>query len=199
MASCGILLYLTHNDADVLRKWINSENSVAWIILDKKLGNKYTWKAVDEINSLESESYSIWYKDYEPLVIPSEGFFFSTIKVTDPYAGFTQKLDSKKYSTPWFGAESPGPYKFHFKEEGTEMPGSIGRSGFTWTGDYFKSIGKAANPDAKKWWGRLQRYIKKNSTALPWPYPDGTGRTNAYAFKEAYEQILSGRHPDVNP
>ena len=199
MTSCDTILYLTHTDADVLREWINSEDCVAWIVLDKRKGNKYTWKAVDEINSLENQNYSIWYKDYKPLVIPSGRRFFSTIKITDPYAGFTQKLDSQNRSTPWYGAESPGPYNFSFKEEGNEMPNSIGRSNFTWLGDHFKIIGKPANPDAKKWWQRLQRFIKKNSTAIPWPYPDGIGRSKAYAFKEAYEQILNGRHPDANP
>ena len=198
-SSCGILLYLTYNDADKLRQWINSEKSVAWIILHKRRGNKYTWKAVDKINVLEYEEYSIWYKDYNPFVIPSGGFFFSTIKVTDPYKGFTQRLDSKNYSTPWFGAELPGPYIFHFKEKGKEAPEAIGRSGFTWPGDYFKVIGKEANPDAKKWWVKLQRYIKKNATAIPWPYPEGSKKTKAYALKEAYEQILNGKHPDINP
>ncbi len=199
MSWSHILMYMTSSDAQHLREWINSEELVAWIVLDSRTGNNYNWRAVDRIETISPQEYSIWHKTNVPLVVPTGRMDCPDMKVTNPYSGWTQKVSSADYTHPWFGGEIPGPYSFRFSEKGKEAPNSIGRSEFNWAGDHYRSIGYSAHPDAKKWWQRLQRFIKKNSTAIPWPYPEGVGRSKAYAFNEAYVQIINGRHADANP
>lgn len=199
MAWRQTILYLTRLDAMKLVEWINLNEDVAWILLESKKDLRYTWVAKDQLDDLESRNYAIWHKSDSPIEIPTGKKFFSTKKVRNPYKAFSQVLSSSQETTPWFGGYSPGLYKFSFKEAGLEQVNSLGRSDFSWPGNHFKLIGQPASPEQNKWWGDLQKFIKKNSVAIPWPYPEGIGRSKAYAFQEAYSQIIEGRHPDANP
>ena len=75
----------------------------------------------------------------------------------DPYAGWTQRLDREDATTPWFGANSPGPYAFQICAEWPRAPGVDRPSGFSWLGDYFRPVGCSAHPEAKRWWLRLRQ------------------------------------------
>lgn len=194
-----IIIYITSNDAETIRKWLNSDEDIAWIVKVKQEGCTYWWKAVDKLEEIRSGEYCLWHKASSPLNIPSRS---STIKdeiITDPYNGWEQILDNENEETPWFGSAFPGPYSFKFKELGSESENSIGRSGFNFIGNYFSVIGKPAPKVTMKWWERLRRFVKKNSTGIPWPGEIGSGKTGAYAFPDAYEQMISGRARDINP
>lgn len=194
-----IILYLTNNDANLVREWINSEPDIAWIVKEAQVGCSYRWKVANEIAEMESKDYCLWHKRSSPLTIPSGSSKIEDTVILNPYEGWSQTLDHENANTPWFGAAAPGPFDFRFRENGRESNHSIGRSGFTWLGNYFSSIGKSAPEVSEKWWQRLRRFVKKNGMGIPWPGPIGSGKVGAYAFPEAYDQILAGRARDINP
>ena len=194
-----IILYLTKHDAESIVDWINSNNDLAWIIKQSQDENTYRWKAVSELSSVESKDYCLWKIDSGPLHIPSGSHDIDDTVVLDPYSGWEQSLNTTDADVPWLGAGSPETFCFVFREDGKEAENSIGRSGFSWIGDYFRPVGIHAPDESKKFWECLKRYIQKNSTAIPWPGELGSGRTGAYAFPEAYSQLLQGRPKDVNP
>jgi len=194
-----ITFYATRTDADRIRRWINAEDAVAWIVLDAREGTTYRWKAVDVIDTIEPQDYALWHKSSTRINIPARSLDVRDTIVLDPYQGWLQELEEEDETTPWFGDSLPGPYQLHFREEGREKPGSLARSGFFWLGDHFRMIGQGASPDARRWWNRLRRWVRKESTAIPWPFTQPASRSRAYAFPDAYTLIQSGRHPDVNP
>lgn len=194
-----IILYLTKSDAESIVEWINAEENIAWIVKDSQQGNVYLWKAIDKLERLESKEYCLWYKGSNAIRIPSESVDTEDTIVLDPFKGWEQTLDTDSAEIPWFGAAAPETFQFVFRESGKEFENSIGRSGFGWIGNYYSIIGNKAPDECKKWWERLKRYVKKNATGIPWPGELGSGKTGAYAFPEAYNQLLEGRPKDINP
>ena len=194
-----IILYLTKNDAESIVEWINGENDIAWIIKESQEGNLYRWKAVHSIDVIEASKYCLWKIGAGTLRIPSGDHEMEDTAVLNPFLGWEQTLKESTAETPWFGAAVPETYTFTFRERGRESEGSIGRSGFNWIGNYFSVIGNSAPDECKKWWERLKRYTKKNAIGIPWPGELGSGKTGAYAFPEAYDQLQNGRAKDVNP
>ena len=194
-----MILYLTQEDADMVREWINAESCVAWIIPALNSTKVHSWKAVDQLDSIRQQGYAIWHKHAGALNIPSGQLSVPDDVVQDPYAGWVQKLDSAGHTEPWFGGNLPGPYSFRFRESGVESPGSLGRSDFGWAGDHYRLIGMPAHPEARRWWNRLRRFVRSRAVGIPWPDVSGSGRTGAYAFPSAHAQIRSGRAVDLNP
>lgn len=194
-----IIVYITQRDADALRDWLNAEPAIAWIVVESRSGCDVQWKAVHTIPTIASQDYCLWHTESGPLNIPSGSLETPDAHVLDPFVGWRQRLTDPHATVPWFGANLPGPYVFRFREKGCEAPDAIGRSGFLWSGDRFKAIGKVASPAARTWWTRLARHIRSNAAAVPWPYPKGIGRRIAYAFPDAHQHIRDGRPVDVNP
>lgn len=194
-----IILYLTKNDAESIVEWINAENDIAWIVKESQEGNVYRWKAVHSIHAIQASEFCLWKIGSGILRIPSGNHETEDTVVLDPFRGWEQTLKESSAETPWFGAAAPETYTFTFREHGKASEDSIGRSGFSWIGNYFSVIGNSAPEECKQWWERLKRYIKKNATGIPWPGELGSGKTGAYAFPEAYDQLQKGRAKDVNP
>ena len=194
-----IILYLTKNDAKAIVKWINDEKGIAWITKDSQVGNVYRWKAVNTIESMQGSEYCLWKIGAGTLRIPSGNHKTKDAVVLDPFLGWEQTLEESTAQSPWFGAAAPETFTFIFRENGRKSEDSIGRSGFNWIGNYYSVIGNSAPDDCKKWWERLKRYVKKNATGIPWPGDLDSGKTGAYAFPDAYEQLIKGRSKDVNP
>ena len=190
---------MTTKDTDVLRTWLNREDSVAWIIKAGRSGQGHRWRATDSLDALSAGEYYLWHKASGPLNIPSGSIDVPAEVVRDPYSGWSQHLAETDALCPWFGANLPGPFFFKFTPHGREAPGSIGRSGFNWPGDYYRPIGNPALPAAKRWWTRLGRFVRMQSTGIPWPSPGRAGRSLAYAFPDAYAEMLRSRPYDVNP
>ena len=193
-----IVVYITQRDADEIRNWINSESCIAWIVKERESKAEYHWKARETLDTIGPQDYCLWHKESGSLNVPSGRVDIPDVIVEDPFEGWTQHLDEAGATVPWFGDNLPGPYLFRFREDGREAPRSLARSGFFWPGDYFRPVGKPASLESKRWWTRLGRYVRAHSTGIPWP-PDGNGRRLAYAFPDAFAQILAGRRIDVNP
>lgn len=194
-----IILYLTESDAKAIINWVNSESDIAWIVKDSQIGNTYRWKAVNEIHSVESKTYCLWYIGTGALRIPSGNKDIKDALVLNPFVGWEQTLTTETEEVPWFGAAAPETFSFTFREFGRKNEAALGRSGFNWIGNYFSIIGIAAPPECKKWWEKLKRYIKKNSVGIPWPGELGSGKVGAYAFQEAYKKLMEGCERDLNP
>lgn len=167
--------------------------------MDSRSGCEYNWKAVEKIPALLEQEYSLWHPSSGPLNVPSGSVSVPDVLVEDPFNGWNQVLGSEAYTSPWFGANLPGPFHLRFKEAGREAPNAIARSGFSWPANYFAPIGKPADPKAMQWWRRLDRFIKAHSIPIPWPYPNGIGKRKAYALPDAYRRILDGCPLDANP
>jgi hypothetical protein len=199
VAWAEIIVYATAVDAELIREWINAEESVAWIVKAAQSGRTYTWKAVDRLDSIHSQEYRIWHKTADKLNIPSGRPGVLDADVSNPEVGWSQTLEDDKATAPWFGDNLPGPYIFRFNQHGKSAPNALGRSGFSWAADHFRPIGRPAHPAAKKWWLRLKRFIQDNSNAQGWPQGKPDGRTRSHVFKDALAQIRSGRPIDANP
>ena len=196
-----IILYLADDDVVEIVDWLNKEPNLAWIRKTGQDGHSYAWKAVDYINEIRPSSYALWKTDAGPLYLPS-GSFAPATEINDPYFGWIQHLTPENdhgSDTPWFGVRRPQTFTFHFRESGKRDPDHLARSGFTWVGNYFRPIGNPAQPESERFWNRLRAFIKKSSTGIPWPYTPEGGRTDAYAFPKAMQQIEDGRTPEVNP
>ena len=194
-----IILYLTRKDAVSVFEWLNEEKEIAWLVNQSSVGKKYTWQAVHRIESFEPREYCLWRIGTGPLRIPTGDIHTPDIEILDPFASWEQTLEKENAPVPWFGAAAPETFGFNFRENGRRNPEAIGRSGFTWIGNYFSSIGKNAPKECVSWWNRLRRHIKKNATGIPWPGPLGSGKVGSYAFPEAYTKLESGVERDINP
>ncbi|MBB4228505.1 hypothetical protein [Rhizobium mongolense] len=195
-----MIIYATKHDADVIRKWINDEPDIAWIVKVAEQDQTCHWKAISAIEALEEQTYALWHTRSGPLNIPSCDRNVPDAIVADPFAGWSQTMQHSGATSPWFGGNLPGPYSFTFAESGREAPGSLARSGFYWLEDRYKSVGKPANPEAKLWWKKLRRFLEKSTTQVPWANVTNRKRTIiAYVFPEAKIQIDQGRHRDLNP
>lgn len=195
-----IIVYASYSDADQLRKWLNGEPDIAWLIKVDQQGRKYRWRAVQEIERIGEGSYALWHTKAMRLNIPSGSASTPEALVSDPFEGWTQTLDHERAEVPWFGGNLPGPVHFTWRETGCEAVNSLARSGFSWLANRYATIGKPAAPVAVRWWQRLKRHVAKNATAIPWPYQQPIDRpSTAYAFPEALTQIRRGRRPDTNP
>ncbi|MBT8142998.1 MAG: hypothetical protein HKN88_06050 [Gammaproteobacteria bacterium] len=193
-----IILYITKSDAPQIVEWLNNDDEIAWIIKADQNKTKIRWKAVHSITSVTEGEYCLWIINSGILRIPSGDPNIKDTHVLDPFKGWEQRLDDENIEIPWFGAPAPETFVFKFYENGFEEENSLARSGFFWIGNYFAEIGIPAPDESKKWWNKLKRFVKKNSTGIPWSKELGTGRTGAYAFHDAYKQLQSGRPKDVN-
>ena len=192
-----IIVYATLADTDVLREWINADESVAWIVKTQELGSTCSWVARQSLDAMEEKEYAIWHIPSGPLNIPSGSTNVPDQIVADPFQGWTQTLDEPGATAPWFGENLPGPFRFRFKESGTEAPYSLGRSGFFWARDRYRPIGKPASPAARKWWAKLKRHIEANSIAMDWP--SAPSEIVAHVFPRAARAQSLGRHLDIDP
>jgi len=191
-----LIIYATMEDIDSVREWINADVSVAWIVKTQESGFTYSWVARSSIDAIKEQEYAIWHLAAGPLNIPSADLSIPDLTVDDPFQGWTQTLDRSGATSPWFGANLPGPFQFRFKATGTEAPYSLGRSGFFWAKDRFRAIGKPASPAAKKWWAKLKRFLQTNSIAIEW---SASPKINAHVFPRAARAHSLGRHLDTNP
>lgn len=197
----NLIVYATRKDSESLRDWLNESAEVAWIVKIRELEKHYQWKAVNAIDTIHQQAYSLWHVESGPLSVPSGKQRQSVTVIDDPFHGWEQVLTEANATCPWFGDNLPGPYTFVFAEDGIEKPGNLARSEFSWLADRYKSIGKPAHPKAKRWWSKLKRYLERSTIQIPWV--DTLSNVNtiprAYVFPDAACQLDAGRVRDVNP
>lgn len=87
MAWAEIILYLTAGDAEQIREWINADTSIAWIVAASRSRTTYLWKAVDMIDQIRPQKYSLWLKCGDRLTIPSGTSVIVDAEVNGPIQG----------------------------------------------------------------------------------------------------------------
>jgi hypothetical protein len=196
-----LLVYATRKDSEALRSWLNESDEVAWIVKVREVDKHYQWKAVNAIDTIDQQAYSLWHVESEPLSVPSGKQGQPDAVIEDPFQGWEQELSEANATCPWFGGILPGPYSFVFAEDGIEKPGNLARSEFSWSADRYKAIGKPAHPKAKRWWSKLKRYLERSTIQIPWvdTLSNVKRAPRAYVFPDAAHQLNAGRGRDVNP
>ena len=192
-----LIFHATFADFELIRTWINDSPDVAWIVKSGEQQRRYKWKAQSRIDRVDAGDYALWHIASGPLNIPSGSLLIADAVVVDPFVGWEQDLARDGATSPWFGANLPGPYHVSFRQRGKEKPNALGRSDFLWALDRYKSIGKPAHPEAKAWWARLRKFLTKEAAEVrPW----GSKPTlKQDIFPEALAQEREGRHLDINP
>lgn len=120
-----LIVYATKKDAELIRGWINSDADIAWI---EKISEKQSlcqWRAVAAIEAIQQQQYALWHVKSGALNIPSRDRSIPDAIVGDPFKGWEQLMEQTGSTLPWFGGNLPGPYTFHFREEGKEASGSL--------------------------------------------------------------------------
>ncbi len=79
----------------------------------------------------------------------------------------------------------------------------IGMSSFEWIGNHYKSVGRAATPEAERFWKELRRWVAQQSVKIPrtGPVAGSIVRAGAeiFAFASALAAIQGGQARDDNP
>ncbi|MGH1375930.1 MAG: hypothetical protein ACRBCK_06220 [Alphaproteobacteria bacterium] len=214
-----IILYLTDNDANTIREWLNQNEDVTWFVNTKvepipknpkdlevypfTYGSDrsiYSWKTQNVIPSTLCRDMYLYHNktniEISCLLQETEESVEKDIKqLPDGWKVDSFNMDAPIPSTK----ENTSVFCFTALPEGREHKGSIGRSGFTWIGNKYSPIGHAAPEVCNEWWKELKKFIRKNSTAIQWLENDPKSKIKAYAFPEAYEKIQSGCPRDLNP
>ena len=195
----NIIVYATRKDADTIRRWLNDEPDIVWIVKVGEDEGTVHWRAVEASEQIEERRYSLWHTKAAPLVIPSGRADVPAAVILDPHKGWQQQALAGGNDTPWFGAD-PGPYTFSFREAGRRDPAKLARSDFFWLGNRYASIGKPAHPEASRWWSRLRRFLERSARRMPWHAPSEVKRPiMAFVFPDADAQLGQGRQRELNP
>lgn len=196
----NIIFYATTLDIEVVRDWINAEPDVSWIVKSRQEGNTCYWTLFDQLAAVaERRYYTLWNKQVGPVRTPVAPLQGEYKIVRDPYNGWSQELERKAQSVPWFGEDHRHLVILWFAETSRLGPGYIGRSGFSWSGNRFRVLGDSAHPEVSRWWNRLKRFIKRNSIQVPWPEDVPGTRHIAYVFADAWEKRKQGKRLSTNP
>jgi hypothetical protein len=160
-----------------------------------------TFTCADSVSLQPNASYTLWHipsgeipadcRDGQGRIVkdPSRGGHLGAIRLTlEASPGKFQQL-------------VPKPQGAGFDLKLFVNPSAIGRSGFTWYGNKFAPIGKAAHPSTDRWWRQLRRWVAKHGRQVTWSGPLLSPRSElkVWAFPSAYAAFEKGRPRSVNP
>ncbi len=193
------MFYATSVDVEQVRLWINAEEDVSWIVKQSQTGTRYSWKLVDELDSIKDQhEYTLWHRKAGSIQVPSPGLTGTPPVVLNPRKGWTQTLEHNNAQSPWLGKGRKHEINLRFTETSPSDPNLIGRSEFYWDGNRFRVLGAAAHPDVARWWSRLKRFIQRSSIQVPWPEENPKTRLAAYVFPDAWAQCRNGKRRNPN-
>ena len=184
-------LYANSDDFDEIREWLNSEESVGFLV---SCGPK-KWVAVNKLDAWTSPRIALWHIPSGPLPLLAEEPSAEDGEIADPWSAWTERRTGADPTTPYFGAGHPGVIWFNLHSSN----GRIGLSSFEWIGNHYQIIGSAANPDTEKWWRRLGRRIKRDAVRVPRSGPVDGGKPEIWALPSALSAIKAGAKRDSNP
>jgi len=186
-------MYIDKLDLEMLINWLNEDINIAFIVAD---GSK-RWKAVSYIEKYEDNRHCLWHRESDPLPLLRK--LLPDGKISDPFTGWKETKTGADPKVPYFGAGHPGVYWLNARVESINNSAYLGLSSFEWIGNRYRALGIEANPATKKWWERMQRWVKKQAVKIP---RDGSWDGNnpeIWAFPSALRKIKSGRKRDSNP
>ena len=185
-------LYIDKTDVGFLSAWLNGEPELAII---QSLGDG-RWRASEGISITESGRYCLFHKSSGPLPLIAEMPNLVDGVVKNPFEGWQEKRSGRDPDTPYFGAGHPAIFWLNVRLGGSS---EIGLSSFEWIGNHYSVLNGPAPDGANKWWARLKRWVKKNSTRIPRQGSIEGNLKEIYAFESALQRITNGLARTKNP
>lgn len=186
-------LYLNKTDLETLISWLNAETEIAYIVSD---GPK-KWKAVHGLPTPVDGRHCLWHTESGPLPLLRK--LLPDGEIHDPWSGWKEARTGANSSCPYFGAGHPGVYWLNAHTDSKRESGALGMSSFEWIGNRYRAIGHGAPEVARKWWGRLGRWAKKQAMRIPREGPCEGPHPEIWAFPSALAEIKDGRPRAPNP
>lgn len=185
-------MYLNEKDLKLLSHWLNQESDIAII---KSIGERQ-WKAFDEISIESAGRYCLYHKKAGPLPLLNKKNLGDDITVKDPFSGWTEIRSGADPTQPYFGPAKSAVYWLNIRISSNSI---IEMSSFEWVGNHYSIIGEPAAKATKKWWNRLRRWVKKQSTHIPRTGDIDCPNKEIYAFDNAFNKISNGSPRALNP
>ena len=185
-------MYLIEEDLKCLSEWLNGEKEIALI---KSVGER-KWQAMNDFEITEQGRYCLFHTNSGPLPLLSENFGEPDEEIPNPFVGWQEKRAGANPNQPYFGAGHPAIFWLNARLKNNNV---IGMSSFEWIGNHYAQIGRPAPDVAKKWWGRLGRWVRKETFKIPREGPIDGDRKEIWAFSSAMLEIESGVNRANNP
>jgi len=171
-------MYLDTTDLISLSSWLSNESEISLI---KAIGEKQ-WQACNEFTINSSGRYCLYHRPSGPLPLLKKNWIGQDIMINT--------------NLPYFGAGCPAIFWLNVS---TENETEIGISSFEWIGNHYSVIGNSATDEAKKWWAKLRRWVKLQTTYIPRQGSTTDTRKEIYAFNSALNDIKLGMNRAKNP
>jgi hypothetical protein len=195
-----IPIYLEKKDIKILNEFLNLEKDIAFLVSTGK--NEWIAKSEwDILNDIEKDQflgekyvpktcqYSLWHIPSGKLPISENENQF----IENPWNGWTENSTSQR-RTPYFGTSCTKIFRLTIQIDDKETP----ISGIEWIRNHYKIIGIEAEKSTDKFWNKLRRFIKKNSSQIP-RCNHIEGKPEIFAFINAYKEISNGKNCALNP
>ena len=184
-------LYAYRDDFDLIREWLNSEDSIAYLVSS---GPKQ-WIAKGKLDAFESTRIGLWHIPSGQLPLLAEDSSGEDGAVADPWSGWTERRTGANPAAPYFGAGHPGVVWFNARD-GQDV---IELSSFEWIGNHYRILGNAAHLDTEKWWRRLGRRMKRDAVRVPRTGPLDGEKPEIWALPAALKALGEGITRNRNP
>ena len=185
-------IYITEQDLANLSSWLNNEECISNI----KTTGKNEWRAFNNFELGGSGRYCLYHSQGGPLPLLSENPNEPDKLIENPFTGWKEQRSGANPELPFFGAGEPAIFWLNVR---LDRNGTIGLSSFEWIGNHYASLGKKAPEETVKWWARLRRWTKKQSTRIPRSGPLDGEKKEIYAFEGALSAFKSGTERAFNP
>jgi len=185
-------IYVDCQDLEDLSSWLNNEPDIAII----ESTGEGCWQARSDISISSSGRYCLFHITSGPLPLLVKNWRGKDALILDPFAGWKERRTGSDSKLPYFGAGHPAIFWLNIA---LEDKNELGISSFEWIGNHYSVIGSPASEAAKKWWNRLRRWVKKNSTFIPRKGKIDGKHKEIYAFKGSLAKIKDGMNRASNP
>ncbi len=185
-------MYLINEDLENLSEFLCSEKEIALIT---SVGEG-RWQAFSDFEITDSGRYCLFHSGAGPLPLLAENREDPDEEVSNPFDGWQEKRAGANPDQPYFGSGHPAIFWLNLR---LKEDGKVGMSSFEWIGNHYAQIGRPAPDVAKKWWGRLGRWVRKQSFKVPRQGELDGNSKEIWAFSSAMLEFESGVERANNP
>lgn len=148
-------IYADDQDHRSLLLLLNADPDIAFVTGD----GPGRWIARRTLEEVGDGEYCVWHIPGGPLpLVGADGELCGTIE--DPWSGWQEQRSGGEPFKPWF-LDSPGQIWWTVRTRCPKDSTRIGISGFSWIGNYWRPVGRSADPQTERWWSRFRNAIKK--------------------------------------
>jgi hypothetical protein len=191
-------MYLYERDFEALIQHLDSDEELAWIVpagSGRWIARKTLLWSADRPRS----RHVLWHIPSGPIPLADPGGVAADW-VHDPWNGWRERHTGADPDVPWLG-DPPGVYHLNLRFASNDEQGKteIGMSSFEWIGNYWRVLGRRAEPSTQRHWRRLTYWARSHSQRIPREGPLDGPRAEIYAFPEALTAIRDGARRALNP